>query len=246
MACQEVELCRFLEPRTRGHSALVGTARGEAVDLVSFVIMFAVFLLSVSIHESAHAYAAWRLGDDTAARLGRITLNPIYHIDPILTIVVPVILALTVGVPFGGAKPVPVNVGNLRDPRRDMMWIAWAGPASNLVQAAAFAVLWFLVLLLARVFGLPDELLRMVTIMCYGGVLVNLVLGGFNMIPVPPLDGSRILAALLPESAARTLDRIEPIGFFVVLGLIMLGVTDYFLRPLQLLAQFVFQLPRWL
>ncbi len=213
---------------------------------VVLVIMLAIFLLSVSIHESAHAYAALRLGDDTGARLGRITLNPLAHIDPIMTVVVPVVLAVTVGVPFGGAKPVPVNLYNLRDPRRDMMWIAWAGPASNLAQAVVFAVVWLVLATLMRAVPVPAEVARTVLVVCHAGLVVNLVLGGFNMIPVPPLDGSRILAALLPEGAARVMDRIEPIGFFVVLGLIMLGVTDYFLDPLVRLADFVLHLPAWL
>lgn len=212
--------------------------------LLLIAIQLGVFLISIAIHESAHAYAAYRLGDDTAVRLGRLTLNPIKHIDPIMSIVVPIVLLLTMGFAFGGAKPVPVVSHNLRQPRRDMMWIAWAGPASNLLQALFFVLLLFPTLLLTRV--LPDAIAIPLVSLCFYGVVVNLILGGFNMIPVPPLDGSRILAAILPETWAGVMDRLESMGLVILILLLATGVVDAFLAPIEGLARLMIGIPTWL
>lgn len=193
-------------------------------------------LLAITIHEAAHGYAARHFGDNTAWMLGRITLNPFKHIDPIGTIAVPLMLlfATSGAFMFGYAKPVPVNFGRLRRPKRDMVWVALAGPASNVVQAMLWVVFGYL--LLAA--GVQE---RFLTEMVRAGVLVNLVLFALNMFPLPPLDGGRIAVGLLPTGPAMSLQRVEPFGFWIVLGLLFTGLLGtYWLRPLmQLTGQLI-------
>jgi Zn-dependent protease len=193
-------------------------------------------LLAITIHEAAHGYAARHFGDNTAWMLGRITLNPFKHIDPIGTIAVPLMLlfATSGAFMFGYAKPVPVNFGRLRRPKRDMVWVALAGPASNVVQAMLWVVFGYV--LLAT--GIEE---RFFTEMVRAGVLVNLVLFALNMFPLPPLDGGRIAVGLLPTGPAMSLQRIEPFGFWIVLGLLFTGLLGtYWLRPLmQLTGQLI-------
>jgi Zn-dependent protease len=172
-------------------------------------------------------------GDQTAWMLGRVTLNPLKHIDPIGTVIVPGILLLT-GAPFlfGWAKPVPVNFGNLRQPKRDMIWVAGAGPAANLVMG----IIWALVAHLALSDALASEgLLRMAQI----GISVNLVLMVLNLLPIPPLDGGRIAVGLLPGPAAQALARVEPFGFIVILLLLVTGLLGDLMRPLLRGAAYV-------
>ena len=186
-------------------------------------------LLAITIHEAAHGYAARHFGDNTAWMLGRITLNPFKHIDPIGTIAMPLMLlfATSGAFMFGYAKPVPVNFGRLRRPKRDMVWVALAGPASNVVQAMLWVVFGYV--LLAT--GIEE---RFLTEMVRAGVLVNLVLFALNMFPLPPLDGGRIAVGLLPTGPAMSLQRIEPFGFWIVLGLLFTGLLgNYWLRPLM-------------
>ncbi len=198
-------------------------------NLVQTVLVYALpVLFAITVHEAAHGYVARYLGDNTAYAMGRVTLNPVKHIDPIGTIAMPLLLyfATSGAFLFGYAKPVPVNFGHLRRPKRDMIWVALAGPASNFIQAIAWAVL-FSVLVAAGV----DE--RFFLDMAKAGVLVNLVMWAFNLFPLPPLDGGRILVGLLPPRPAYALSRVEPWGFFIVLGLVLLGVVGtYWLRPL--------------
>jgi Zn-dependent protease len=198
-------------------------------NLVQTVLVYALpVLFAITIHEAAHGYVARYLGDNTAYMMGRVTLNPMKHIDPIGTIAMPLMLyfATSGAFLFGYAKPVPVNFGYLRRPRRDMVWVALAGPASNFIQAIAWAVLFSLLV----GFG-ADE--RFFLDMAKAGVLVNLVMWAFNLFPLPPLDGGRILVGLLPRGPADALSRIEPWGFFIVLGLVLVGVVGtYWLRPL--------------
>lgn len=185
-------------------------------------------LLAITLHEAAHGYAARRFGDRTAEMLGRITLNPLKHIDPIGTIVMPLILffATSGGFMFGYAKPVPINTRNLKNPKQDMIWIALAGPASNFVQA----LFWAIVLLGLAAAGLKEEFFIR---MAYYGVTLNLVLAVLNLFPIPPLDGGRIAVGLLPYKPASMLARLEPFGFFIVIGLLFVGVLDRFwLSPL--------------
>ncbi len=198
-------------------------------ELIQTVLIYALpVLFSITVHEAAHAYAARYFGDYTATMLGRVTLNPVKHIDPIGTILMPLLLYFSTSGAFlfGYAKPVPVNFGKLRNPKRDMIWVALAGPASNFVQAIAWALL--LVVLVATQ---TDE--RFFIEMARAGILVNLVMWAFNLFPLPPLDGGRILVGLLPARAAMTFSRLEPYGFFIVLALVLFGIVGaVWLRPL--------------
>ena len=198
-------------------------------NLVQTVLIYALpVLFAITIHEAAHGYVARALGDNTAYMLGRVTLNPIRHVDPMGTIVMPLLLyfATSGAFLFGYAKPVPVNFGHLRRPKRDMIWVALAGPASNFIQALLWAIA-FTVLV-----GMDLEE-RFFLEMCKAGVLVNLVMCAFNLFPLPPLDGGRVLVGVLPRRLAWSFSRIEPFGFFIVLGLVLLGVVGtYWLRPL--------------
>ncbi len=198
--------------------------------LIQTVLIYALpVLFSITVHEAAHGYAARYFGDHTASMLGRITLNPIKHIDPVGTLLMPALLyfATSGAFLFGYAKPVPVNFNNLRHPKRDMVWVALAGPAANLLQA----LLWLALLITLLSTGAQE---RFFLEMARAGVLVNLVMWAFNLFPLPPLDGGRIAVGLLPYSAARQLDRVEPYGFFIVMALVISGVVgSYWLRPLM-------------
>lgn len=200
-------------------------------NLIQTVLIYALpVLFAITIHEAAHGYVARYFGDDTAWMLGRITLNPLKHIDPVGTILMPLMLyfATSGAFLFGYAKPVPVNFNRLRNPKRDMIWVALAGPASNFFQAIFWAVL--LVVLVAGDVQEPFFLR-----MAQGGVLVNLVMWAFNLFPLPPLDGGRVLAGLLPRGGAQNLlARIEPFGFFIVMALVLAGiVSTWWLSPLM-------------
>lgn len=199
-------------------------------DLIQTVLIYALpVLFAITLHEAAHGYAARYFGDNTAAMMGRISLNPTRHIDPMGTIVMPLLLyfATSGAFLFGYAKPVPVNFSQLRNPKRDMIWVALAGPAANFAQA----MVWALVLVLLAGTGIHE---RFFLEMARAGVLVNLVMWAFNLFPLPPLDGGRILVGLLPWKQAQWLARVEPWGFFVVMGLVVAGVVgSLWLRPLM-------------
>lgn len=205
----------------------------ELTELIQTVLIYALpVLFDITIHEAAHGYAARHFGDNTAAMMGRITLNPIKHIDPIGTILMPLLLyfATSGAFLFGYAKPVPVRFDHLRHPKRDMIWVALAGPASNFVQA----VFWGLLLIVLVGTGLHE---RFFLEMCRAGILVNLVMWAFNLFPLPPLDGGRILVGLLPWKQAQLVARVEPYGFFIVMALVIAGVVgSYWLRPLMSLG----------
>ena len=202
-------------------------------DLIQTVLIYALpVLFAITVHEAAHGYAARHFGDNTAYMMGRVTLNPIKHIDPIGTILMPLLLyfATSGAFLFGYAKPVPVQFGRLRHPKRDMIWVALAGPASNFVQA----VLWAVVLVVLVGTSMQE---RFFLEMARAGVLVNLVMWAFNLFPLPPLDGGRILVGLLPWKQAQLVSRIEPWGFFIVMGLVIAGVVGtLWLRPLMALG----------
>ena len=199
-------------------------------ELVQTISTHAIpVLLAITLHEAAHGYAAKKLGDNTAFALGRVTLNPIKHIDPMGTIAVPLLLYFaTAGTfLFGYAKPVPVRFGNLRHPKKDMIWVALAGPGSNLVQAIFWAIMYLLLIKIS----LTE---RFFLEMCQAGVLVNVVMFAFNLFPLPPLDGGRILVGVLPWKQAAMVSRIEPWGFFIVLGLVVTGVISaLWMRPVM-------------
>jgi len=205
----------------------------DFAQIAQTVALYAIpVLFAITLHEAAHGYAAKRFGDNTAEKLGRITLNPIKHIDPVGTIAMPLLLyfATSGAFLFGYAKPVPVNFGRLRNPKRDMIWVALAGPGANLVQAIGWTVLFYG--LLAS--GVEEPFFLK---MCQAGLLVNLVMFAFNLFPLPPLDGGRILVGLLPWKQAELVSRIEPWGFFIVMALVITGVVgNLWLRPLMMLT----------
>lgn len=202
----------------------------DTSHLIQTVLIYALpVLFAITLHEAAHGYVAQYFGDSTAWMLGRVTLNPIPHIDPIGTVLMPLMLYFATGGAFlfGYAKPVPVNFGHLRNPKRDMVWVALAGPGSNFVQALFWGVLLYLLVGL----GLQE---RFFIEMCKAGMLVNVVMFVFNLFPLPPLDGGRILVGLLPWRQAALLSRIEPYGFFIVMALVIAGVVStLWMRPLM-------------
>ncbi len=202
----------------------------DFANLIQTVAVYALpVLFAITVHEAAHGYVARYFGDNTAYMMGRVTLNPVKHIDPLGTILMPLMLyfATSGAFLFGYAKPVPVNFGHLRRPKRDMVWVALAGPASNFIQA----ILWAILFTVLVGMGVQE---RFFLDMAKAGVLVNLVMWAFNLFPLPPLDGGRILVGLLPWRQAQAVARIEPWGFFIVLGLVLLGVVGtYWLRPLM-------------
>jgi Zn-dependent protease len=197
--------------------------------MIQTVLVYALpVLFAITIHEAAHGYVARYLGDNTAYMMGRVTLNPFKHIDPIGTIAMPLLLyfATSGAFLFGYAKPVPVNFGQLRHPKRDMVWVALAGPGSNMIQA----ILWAIGFVVLAGSGVTETFFLG---MCKAGVLVNLVMAAFNLFPLPPLDGGRVLTGLLPRQLAYSFSRIEPYGFFIVMALVIMNVVgDYWLRPL--------------
>lgn len=191
--------------------------------MIVFLLLFPLFMLAVTVHEVSHGLAALYFGDTTARQAGRLTLNPLKHIDPMGTVLLPLLLrALHSPLIFGWAKPVPVNVSNLRSPRRDVLWVGAAGPAANFLFAAAVAGM--LKLFAGMLPALVTELGRYL-------VLINLVLGMFNLLPIPPLDGSRILLGLLPARFSSVLVFLEQWGIALVLLLLYLGLDDRFLQP---------------
>jgi len=200
-------------------------------ELVQTISTHAIpVLLAITLHEAAHGYTARLLGDDTAWQMGRVTLNPFPHIDLVGTIIMPLMLffATSGQFLFGYAKPVPVDFSRLLHPKRDMVWVALAGPAINLFQAFAWAVLIYLLS------GMGSEE-RFFLEMAQAGVLVNLVMFAFNLFPLPPLDGGRIVTGLLPMRLAIGFSQIERYGFFIVMGLVLMGVINSFwMRPIMM------------
>jgi len=180
-------------------------------------------LFAITVHEVAHGWVARQFGDRTAEMLGRLTLNPIKHIDPVGTIAVPLLMVWLGGFLFGWAKPVPVSFRNLRNPKRDMVFVALAGPGANLLMAIGWALLYQLVKALAPILGgVTFFFLQMASF----GTFFNLLLMIFNLLPVPPLDGGRVLRGLVPESVGRQLDALERYGLIIVVGLLVLGLLS--------------------
>jgi Zn-dependent protease len=191
---------------------------GELIHTVYLISIWAIpVLIAITFHEAAHGWAAWKLGDPTAKMLGRVTFNPIKHVDPMGTLVIPGML-LVMGAPFlfGYAKPVPVIIGRLGKPRRDILLVAAAGPGINILLACASALLLNVLPLI------PGDFQQWFALVLEKSILINLILATFNMIPIPPLDGGRIAVGLLPERLAQPLAQMERYGFFILLGLIFM------------------------
>ena len=199
----------------------------ELSPIQYFTISIIPVLLAITVHEAAHGYAAKHFGDKTAYFLGRITLNPIKHIDPVGTVVIPgMLLLLSAPFLFGWAKPVPVNFSNLNNPKKDMMWVALAGPASNL----AMAIIWVIILGLFKSSGASYALF--IIGMAQVGIMINLVLMLLNLLPIPPLDGGRMAVSLLPSPWSYKLASIERYGMFILIFLIVSGLLSAILLPL--------------
>jgi len=209
----------------------------ETETLQRLLISAPAILVAITFHEVAHGYVAFRLGDPTAKLLGRLTLNPLAHIDLFGTIIMPIMLfVLTEGrFMFGYAKPVPINPMNFKNPRKGMALSAAAGPITNMILALASVII--LNLVIAPLAGLlPDmakeTVMKPLLMIFSASVLMNIVLASFNMIPIPPLDGGRVLTGLLPSKQALFFDKIEPFGFIIVLVLIYTGIANLFIMPI--------------
>ena len=192
-------------------------------DFQTLLIYIIPLLFAITLHEAAHGWIASKLGDHTARMMGRVTLDPTKHIDPIGTIAIPLVLLLSSsGFIFGWAKPVPINFNALRNGKNGMIWVALAGPGANIVMA----VCWLFVMIIAINMNIA-LLIEMGRI----GILVNCVLAVFNLLPIPPLDGSRVISALLPNRLAYQYNQLEQYGLYILLGLMFLGGFNYLVRP---------------
>ncbi len=183
-------------------------------------------LFAITVHEAAHGYVAKYFGDLTADRMGRISLNPLKHIDPFGTILLPALTVMLGGILFGWAKPVPVNFASLRNPKKDMLWVAAAGPAANLVMA----IFWALMIKLS--INMPETIAYPLALMGNAGVTINIVLMVLNLLPLPPLDGGRIAVSLLPHDLAQPFAQIERYGFIILIVLLFTGVLGKILMPI--------------
>ncbi len=200
----------------------------DATTIQKITIWILPVLLAVSLHEAAHAWMADRKGDATARLLGRLTFNPFKHIDPVGTLLVPAIMITFTGYAFGWAKPVPVDTRNFKNPKKDMVWVALAGPVSNFIMA----LIWAVILSLSVTFHDSRSSLSLFLLyMPIAGITINVILGVLNLLPVPPLDGGRIMAGLLPGRASMQYSKIEPYGLFIIIGLMLTGLLSYIIFP---------------
>ena len=208
-------------------------------ELIQTILIYALpVVFAITLHEAAHGYVANKLGDNTALMLGRVTLNPWPHIDPLGTLLMPAVLYVATGgnFLFGYARPVPVRFGHLNHPKRDMIWVALAGPSINFVQALA----WLLAFYLMKSLGVTETYFLKMSL---SGVVVYTSMFVFNLFPLPPLDGGRVLVGLLPWRAAVGLSKIEPYGMYIVLALVAFNlINDYWMAPLMKWTVFVLSL----
>ncbi|MGX8883448.1 site-2 protease family protein [Methylovorus sp. SPW-M1] len=196
---------------------------------LTFIQKIAIYALpvifAITVHEAAHGYAARYFGDMTAHQAGRITLNPLRHIDPIGTILIPALTLFFGGILFGWAKPVPVDFSRLRHPKKDMLWVAAAGPASNLIMALIWALIWKFAPALSPSMAVP------LSLMAQAGIMINVVLMVLNLLPLPPLDGGRIAVSLLPNHLAEKYAGVERYGFVILLVLLFTGLLAKIMHP---------------
>ncbi len=214
------------------------------MDILTKILAYFVLLFAITIHEASHGWAAKKLGDPTAFQMGRVSLNPIPHIDPIGTVLLPLLMMFT-GIPLiGWAKPVPVNPMNLRNPRRDNLWISAAGPISNFTAAIGFFIIIqilkfssprFFQAAFYTVPGQPGQLqfAQGMGLILYFGILINAILAVFNLLPVPPLDGSGVLMGFLSDEAVEKYEKIRPYGFMIILVLFISGFLEIIFKPIQ-------------
>ncbi len=199
-------------------------------ELIRNLAVYALpVLFALTMHDAAQAFVAKRFGDNTAHAAGRTTLNPLAHIDPIGTIVIPVVMYLMSGFVFGYAKPLPINYGQMRHPKRDMAWVALSGPGANFLMA----LIWLLIGIFLEYFGVQERFPHLVA---NAGVQTNLWLMAFNLLPIPSMDGGRVLFSILPHKAAFQFARLEPYGFIILLALIFLHVIGYWLYWVGIVA----------
>ena len=217
-----------------------GSLSAKILPMNELIQTFAVYalpiLFAITLHEAAHAYAARYFGDNTAFSLGRMSLNPIRHIDPVGTILIPVVLFFAQSpFLFGYAKPVPIDFGRLRNPKRDMAWVALAGPGANFIMA----VMWLLFALILQMLAISEPYFFK---MARAGLETNLVIFAFNLFPIPPLDGGRVMASLLPARQAVQYAKLEPYGFYIVLALAYLHVLNFWMAPVMGITRRALQL----
>jgi Zn-dependent protease len=192
-------------------------------------------IFAITLHEAAHAYAAKYFGDNTAYAAGRMSLNPLRHIDPFGTILLPILMFVFTPFVFGYAKPVPIDFSQLRNPKKQMAWVALAGPAANFVMALG----WLIVAIVLGATHVAESYPHKVA---QAGIVVNVLMFVFNLVPIPPLDGGRILTSMLPDRYAFKFARLEPYGFFIVLGLLYFNILNYWFLPMAAATQFFLKL----